>query len=255
MRLSKVLLIILIGCLFFLKATRISHAQDYRSQIDDLLGKLNRGVIKEDQNSITLGPTLETQDEVREGLKRLAAESAAGRSEVIRSLIGIVEDPAESKPDFVAPFGSALRWTVAVRLLGEIRATEAIDTLVSKLDQTGEFGIISSIHYRPVSSALTKIGEPAVPRLIEALSGTEPEIRLYAASTLAAIGQPAVTKLKKALRDGDANVRGASALALGWIGENKFRASIESAISRETDQDALKNMKYALTQLRRNGEN
>jgi HEAT repeat protein len=254
MRLSKSLLIIVTGCVFSLNPTHISDAQDYR-RVDGLLAKLKRSVIKEELNSITLGPTLETQDEVREGLKKIAAESGEGRSEVIRSLVAILEDSAESKPDVSAPFGSALRWTAAVRLLGELRATEAIDALVSRLDQTGEFGIISSIHYRPVSTALTNIGEPAVPRLIETLSDRESEIRLYAASTLASIGQPAVAKLKNALRNHDAKLRGGAALALAWIGGNQVKASIENAIRRETDPDALNEMKYALKEIRGNRDN
>lgn len=252
MRLSRLLSIILIGYLLSQYATYISHAQDYRRQIDTLLRKLNTSVIKEESNSVTLGPSSETQEEVAAGLKRLATESAEARSEVIDSLIKIMEDPAELRPDLGA-FGSALRWTAAVNVLGEIRATEAIDILVRNLDQTGEFGTISSIHYRPVTSALRKIGEPAVPRLIEALSERKPSVRVQAASTLAAIGQPAVAKLREALRNGGANIRGGAALALGWIGGDESKAAIDRAIRKETDQSALKDMKYALNEIKRNG--
>jgi HEAT repeat protein len=247
MRFPRLLLIIWIGCLFSQYATGSSHAQDYRGQVDTLLRKLKASVIKEEANSITLGPTLETQEEVHAGLKRIADESAEGRSEVIGSLIRILKDPAELRPDLERPFGMALRWTYAVRVLGEIRATEAIDILVRNIDETGEFGIISSIHYRPVASALGKIGEPAVPRLIEALSERNTNTRVEVASTLARIGEPALARLGEALRDGDPGTRGGAALALGWIGGYEAKAGVERAIRKETDENALKEMRYALS--------
>ena len=75
----------------------------------------------------------------------------------------------------------------AVDVLGRLIATEAVDALVENLDRTGQNGIIMSIHIRPVYSALVRIGEPAVSKLISALSHPKPSIRREAAWALFAI--------------------------------------------------------------------
>jgi hypothetical protein len=91
-----------------------------------------------------------------------------------------------------------------VRLLGDLRAREAVDALVTRLHLTGDCGVVFSISYRPVARAVQKIGEPAIPRLIEALSERRSTIFVLAASTLAEIGQPAVARLRETLRGGEA---------------------------------------------------
>ncbi|MFO0905493.1 MAG: HEAT repeat domain-containing protein [Pirellulales bacterium] len=69
--------------------------------------------------------------------------------------------------------------------------------------------------------ALGRIGEPAVPALVEALRSHDPEIRLQAADTLARIGpgaEQAVPSLTELLEDEDIRIRKAAARALGQIG-------------------------------------
>jgi hypothetical protein len=91
----------------------------------------------------------------------------------------------------------ATKWVAAVRLLGELRATEAIDALVENLDQSGQNAVTLSINFRPVRGAVIKIGEPAIPRLISALSNPKPSIRYEAAWALNEIGGSEAMKALK----------------------------------------------------------
>jgi HEAT repeat protein len=196
-------------------------------------------------HTITFEPTSATQSSVRAELLKLTAESTESRAQVIEALIKV----AKEKPVKVElPFDTDYKWTIAVNLLAELRAIEAINVLVENLDKTGEINVISTIHYRPVSTALEAIGEPAVPRLIEALSDNNPKIQLHAASTLAGIGKPAFIKLIEALHSSNINTRGGAALAIGWIGGKKARIAIEKAMARETNEEVLKNLQYAWEQ-------
>ena len=71
------------------------------------------------------------------------------------------------------------------------------------------------------ADSLWRIGRPAVPALIEALSDTDPYVRVLAARSLAYIGQdaePAVPALIAALEDPNEAVRQTAARALGQIG-------------------------------------
>ncbi len=69
--------------------------------------------------------------------------------------------------------------------------------------------------------AIARIGEPAVPVLVQSLSDPDPGVRAQAARALARMGvtaKPAVPDLVKALRDSDEGVQIAAARALGQIG-------------------------------------
>jgi hypothetical protein len=69
--------------------------------------------------------------------------------------------------------------------------------------------------------ALSRIGEPAVPALVEALKSPDPNIRQQAADTLARIGPAAanaVPALTGLLEDPDPRVKKSAVRALGQIG-------------------------------------
>lgn len=75
--------------------------------------------------------------------------------------------------------------------------------------------------------ALSRIGEPAVPALIDALRSPNPEMRMQAADTLARIGpgaSQAVPSLTELLDDEDVRVRKSAARALGQIGPKAAEA-------------------------------
>ena len=190
-------------------------------------------------------PAVSTQRDVRTRLVEIANESAESRSQVVETLVRLLEDPGskeESDP--------AYRWTAAVRVLGELKATEAINVLVQNLNETGESAL--SRGYRPVVGALRKIGKPAVPRLIEALSSDQATIRSEATSALALLGQPAFDEIEEALLNGSAYAKEGAAMALAFNGGRRARSNIQRAIQRETNPESLAKLKDALEAMCKN---
>jgi HEAT repeat protein len=78
-------------------------------------------------------------------------------------------------------------WYDAARILGALRATEAIDLLIKYLDFSDAI-VRFAVSRRPAVHALIQIGEPAVPKLINALLDRKREIRRNAAEALGFIG-------------------------------------------------------------------
>lgn len=77
------------------------------------------------------------------------------------------------------------------------------------------------------ADALARIGDPAVPALIETLHDPDPSIRAQAAQGLARMGPkaaPAVPELILALNDDEREVRQRAARALGQIGPSAEEA-------------------------------
>ena len=245
MKVLGLILILLVTSVPPQDGTPKAPPQDYRAEIDSLLRKLIPVERPKGHNTVVEGPSSETRLSVLDGLSKIASESPESRAQIIESLIGVLEDPV-LKREYLIPY----RWTMAVDLLGDLGAVEAIDALVRNLDETGENGIVTSLHHRPVASAIGKIGAPAIPRLIEALSDEKPEIASEAASTLARIGSPAINKLDEALRQGNSDTKAGAALALAWIGGPEAEAAIKHAIETETDQEALRKVKDALKEMR-----
>jgi HEAT repeat protein len=201
-------------------------------------------------NSISMGPYTTLEEKVETQLETIARVSPEGRYYVIRALVLLLDDPAElAEGQFNGGFVAA-RWNVAVRVLGELKATEAIDVLARSLDQTGQFGRILPVRERPVSGALEKIGESAVPRLIEALSDQRAYVGFYAAGALAQIGAPAQAKLREALTSNDADTKCGAALALAWIGGDDAEAAIQAAIATEAEAATQSKLKEALGTLK-----
>lgn len=216
-------------------------------EIDSLLDHLRHSSfdIVSGPNIIVQGPGPEAWQHVHDRLLEIATESAQGRSQVIAALIRVLEKPISEE----RPFITVEPWTTAVNLLGDLRATEAIDILVKNMGETGANFYFSS--YNPVGTAIIKIGEPAVPRLIEALSDERPWIRLEAASALTGIGQPAIARLKEAIHNGNAETKGGAALALTSIQGEEARTALEHAIDDETDQEILSELKDPIKWARR----
>lgn len=130
--------------------------------------------------------------------KRLLAtanKSAARRGIVIQLLIEIADSVDEEHP--TVRFAV---WRDAVDLLGRLRAYEAIDVLIRHLDHNdGTIGLSAS--HTPTARALVRIGEPAVPKLTEALLESSTIVRASAAQALGDIGGDQATEaLERALK-------------------------------------------------------
>ena len=216
--------------------------QDHASEIAGLL----RDLYPIETDDEVKAPKPGTRQRVELRLTQIAEQSPEGRAQVIDALIKVVEDP-----EAMREWPIARRWMLAVDLLGYLRATEAIDVLTRHLDRTGENGIMSSLHMKPVNRALDNIGMPAVPALIRALAGDDEEIRDQAAATLGMIGQPALPSLLNALSGDQPSVKGRAALVLAWIGGKEAKHGIERAIEMEKNQEYRNELKEALAEFKR----
>ena len=124
---------------------------------------------------------------------RLAAarELTERRAQTIKALIAIVKEPvpdgaAEAKDPadaIKASFNNSRQ--IAIELLGEYRATEAVDVLITNISyrvasiSSGEYTVASAY---PSVRALAKIGTPSLAAIIARLDqpATEKEMKLFA---------------------------------------------------------------------------
>ncbi len=90
-------------------------------------------------------------------------------------------------------------WSEATDILGRIKATEALDTLIGCLDcNDGRFGL--SLGRFPAALAVLRFGEMSIPKLSAALRHKNPMVRHKAAEVLYAMGgDTAKQEVKKAL--------------------------------------------------------
>jgi HEAT repeat protein len=87
--------------------------------------------------------------------------------------------------------------------------------------------------------ALVRRGAEALPRLVAATHGSDPDVRKFAVDALAGIADARATQaLIARLRDEDANVRASAADALGAVGGSAAIASLCEA-ARSPEQDPL----------------
>lgn len=208
--------------------------QDRSSEIADLLKHLTPAAYL--LNGV---PHSDTIDRVRAQLVLIANQSPDSRKSVIDALIRVSNDP---KTEF--DVDEVDRWRVAVALLGELNATEAIDDLVRNINWTGHD--TGPIAHPPVRTALVRIGKPAVPRLLSALSDPNGSVRREASEALGEIGEPSVGGLVGVLARAGPLARASAADALARIGGARAREAIEIALRLETDVEAKKRLEYAV---------
>ncbi len=136
-------------------------------------------------------------------LTSLAGQSPESRASVVSRLLAVLDDP---RTESVA-FSNA--WYASAEILGNLKASRAIEALVRHLDYTNGVAGLSSAHL-PAVRALVKIGKPAVSALSVALSDARPAIRANAARALGAIGgEEAVAYLESAYKtETNSNVKG-----------------------------------------------
>jgi len=121
------------------------------------------------------------REEGKQALLSAARESTETRDQIVKALVEVLENPqAQPTKNFAA-------WRAAAELVGELKATSAIDILVAHLDDNdGVVGL--SLSPFPAVQAIIRIGEPAVPELVRALSSARSAVRLNAARALGEIG-------------------------------------------------------------------
>jgi HEAT repeat protein len=148
-------------------------------------------------------------------LRAFAGQSAESRKQVIRESIKLVEESDPSQRLTSEAHYDA--WSFATELLGELKATEALDALIACINCNDGIGGLSSDRF-PAFKAITMIGSESVTKLIAALSDKRPTTRSYAA------------------------------LALGEIGGTEAKKSLEQALLSEHDKDVVVSIRIALRQ-------
>jgi HEAT repeat protein len=174
-----------------------------------------------DANEVSgLKRRLQDSDEAERGrakrdLSSLAQKSVELRGQVIRELIELMETSDDRRRLSSPAHNDA--WTFAAELLGQLKATEALDVLIDCIHcDDGHAGL--SFDRYPALKAVTAIGSEAIPNLTLALSHDRPEVIKYAA------------------------------LALGEIGGAEAKQALGNALSQEQDKDVLTCIKIALRQ-------
>ena len=187
----KYLLLFLSGLTLLNSSSALSSTPHLDSKVATLVNKLAWKTIPKGSGVIFEPPKESDLKQVPIELLEIAKKSPGGRVAVIKALIKTLEDP-NSRGDGIF----AYRWLTAAYLLGELKAVEGIDALIKNLDFRGQNGIVLSINIRPASDALIKIGRPSIPKLMAALSDSNPEIRSEASGTLSAIEEEEKRKQK-----------------------------------------------------------
>ncbi len=107
------------------------------------------------------------------------------------------------------PGPEALR---AIMALGEIKSVKAIEPLIEQFKSTDQYVATAAAH------ALTKIGDAAVPALVDATTSSKASVRKYAGWALGRIGGGnAVAAVSRLAKDEDPEIRARAAQSFGLL--------------------------------------
>lgn len=126
------------------------------------------------------------RDDAKQGILTLADKSEQARQGVIDELIKLATAPGGSA-ELMASRERFLEWKEATDILGVLKATEAVDTLIQCLDcDIGVSGLGPGRY--PAAIAIIRIGDEAIPKLASALAEKPTGIKFMAAQALYSIG-------------------------------------------------------------------
>ena len=203
----KILLVLVVCSALPLLNTSSSFAQPKSNQRDLEIIRLVSGLHQRQDPAI-----LDMDREWRRAMARnrlvaIGSQSRSQRTRVVKCLTAALRNPAVNV------------WEEACDVFGRLKATEAIDLLIERLDwSSGSSSSMSS----PGADALILIGQPSVPKLSKALlrSNTSPAVRYYATVALGEIGGP--------------RARDALNLALKVETERGIKRTMEEYLSKRT---------------------
>jgi HEAT repeat protein len=134
----------------------------------------------------------------RQSLDHYATKSAACRNAIVHGLMAAMDKP---NLDLNSDESTYNIWKEGADFLGGLRATEALDLLISHLDLTHGVSTSFSLNYQPAIGGVLSIGRPAIPKLSYALRhNSNPRIRAAAAFCLSNIeGRSANLALRQAM--------------------------------------------------------
>src|SRR5215216_1011513 len=138
----------------------------------------------------------------RNTLLNVANESNACKQAIVQALMVAMDQP---NLDFERHTSDYYLWREGSQLLGELRAVEALDLLISHLDLTNGFHSGSMV-FQPAILGVRQMGQAAIPKLALALQQhAKPSIRLAAAYCLADIGGVAAMNALTRAQEGESN--------------------------------------------------
>lgn len=137
-------------------------------------------------------------NQAREFFFNKSRESETCRAEAISALMRAMDKP---DLDFRGSKETYYLWRDGAELLGDLKATEAIDFLVAHLGLINDASYSMSMRHRPALLGLIRMGEIAIPKLDEVLQhNPDWQLRHDAVYCIATIGGPqAVNSLSQAL--------------------------------------------------------
>jgi hypothetical protein len=158
-------------------------------------------------------------DQAQSMLLNKAGESQGCREEIITALMKAMDRP---NLDFTHDKDSYYLWLYGAELLGDLKAFEALDLLISHLGLM-DTHFSTSMNHQPALGGVIKMGPIAIPKLNAVLrNNPDPGMRFDAVYCIATIGGPsAVSSLREALdSESDECVRHAIRMSLDSFDDN-----------------------------------
>lgn len=131
-----------------------------------------------------------------------AKRSSGCRQKVVRALMESMD-----KPDlnFERELSNYFIWREGSQLLGELKAIEALDLLISHLDMTSGLHSASMV-FQPAILGVRQMGSAAIPKLTVALQqSSKPSVRMAAAYCLTDIGGVSAMNTLRHAQNDEAN--------------------------------------------------
>jgi len=169
--------------------------------VDETICKDKRGVIGKAFEDFSSGG-YDQSLQARKTLLKIAQQSNNCRQALVGMLMERMDRP---NLDFELQPANYYLWREGSELLGELKATEALDLLISHLDLNNGFHSASGA-FQPATLGVRQMGEVAVPKLAVALrQSPKPSIRMAAADCLTAIGGVAAMNVLKEAQRGESS--------------------------------------------------
>ena len=148
-------------------------------------------------NALTqLSGSYDDAQRARATFLRAASKSARCKRQIVSSLMKAMDRPGL---DITRDQASYYLWREGSTLLGELKASEALDLLISHMGMNDGEWSVSMVH-QPALGGIIEMGPIAIPKLRAVLNSPDPASRHDAVYCITQIGGPsAVQTLKQAL--------------------------------------------------------
>lgn len=133
---------------------------------------------------ISLSREYDTAQAAQRLLRQTSKRSSACRQQVVAAVMNVMDKP---DLDISRDQAHANLWREGAVLLGELKATESLDLLLSHIKMT-DGGWSSTMTHQPALAGIVLIGPAAVDKLKDLLRNEDWETRHYAVFCLANIG-------------------------------------------------------------------